>query len=122
MTNQTNQTEEQGTFTEVVRAIDAQEMEPERHIAVQMDEAVREAILAARGSGKNASVTVKLNVVPGIDRRVSFSAVVSSKLPKPSANLVTLFSDAEGNLHRQDPNQTRLDFTDAAPRRTAKDN
>lgn len=62
--------EEQDTFDQVIKAIDDTETAPERHLSIQMDKAVRDAILAARESGQKASITLQLRVQPEVRLRV----------------------------------------------------
>jgi hypothetical protein len=74
--------EEIGTFEEVIQAIDELEVDPDRHLSIQMDNSLREAIRAAQTMGRKAEVSVKVKVTPGPDRRVVFSADVTAKLPR----------------------------------------
>ena len=108
---------EQDTFSEVLKAIDATEYEPERHVSIQIDDALREAICAAQTSNQSASVTITVKVKPGPERRVSFAANVNAKIPRPPVSAVTLFADANGNVHKSDPAQQRLGFYDATSTR-----
>lgn len=103
---------EQDTFDHVIEAIDALETEPDRHLSIQIDNSLREAILAAKTSGKPAGLTIAIKVTPtpGEQRRLQFSASVSAKLPRPPVSAVTLYADADGNVHRSDPAQQRLRF------------
>jgi hypothetical protein len=106
--------EELGTFDAVVRAVDSLESEPSRHLSIQIDESIRDAILAAQASNQKASVTIQVKVTPGVERRVSFVATVKAQLPRPPVSGVTLYADAEGNVHNADPAQQRLAFYDQA--------
>jgi hypothetical protein len=115
------QQDEQDTFDEVLKAIDASEFEPDRHISIQLDRSLREAIQAAQTSNKPASVTIAINVRPGPDRRVEFAAKVTSKLPKPPTNAVTLFADANGTLHKSDPRQMALRLSKLNPAASPKE-
>lgn len=107
--------EEQDTFDQVIKAIDDTETAPERHLSLQMDKAVRDAILAARESGQKASVTLQLKVQPGPERRVSFVANLKTSLPRPPVSTVTLYADEEAGLHRSDPAQSKLPFPAPVP-------
>ena len=107
--------EEQDTFNEIIEAIDALESEPSRHISIQIDQSLREAILAAQNSGKAAAVTIKIAVKPGPERRVNFAADVNAKLPRPPVSGVTLYADAKGGLHKSDPAQMRMSFPAPIP-------
>lgn len=110
MKHAVDEAKEQDTFSDVVQAIDALEVEPDRHLSIQIDNSLRDAICAAQSSNQKASVTIVIKVTPGVERRVSFAANVNAKLPRPPLSGVTLYADADGNVHRQDPAQTRLDF------------
>lgn len=105
--------EEQNTFDDVIAAIDATESEAERHLSIQIDDSLRDAIRAAQTSGRPAGVTIAIKVQPGPDRRVSFAANVAAKLPRPPVTAVTLYADADGNVHKSDPAQQRLQFYDS---------
>lgn len=107
--------QEQETYAEIIAAIDRLETEPERHISIQIDTSLRDAIQAARSSGKTTGVTIAIKVKPEHERRVYFSATVAAKLPRPPVSAVTLFADDEGHLHTSDPNQRRLEFPKPIP-------
>lgn len=109
--------DEQDTFDQVIQAIDSTESEPERHLSIQIDNSLRDAIRAAQASGQKSSVTIAVKVVPGPDRRVTFAANVKAQLPRPPVSGVTLYADADGNVHRSDPAQQRLQFFDATATR-----
>lgn len=115
------ETEEQDTFDAIIAAIDAIEPEPDRHLAIQIDEACRDAIQAAQASNQKATVTIKVHVHPKQERRIVFAATVDTKLPRPPVSAATLFADANGVLHKSDPAQARL-FNDDTRIRTPKDN
>lgn len=108
--------QQQDTFDAVVKAIDRMEVEPERHLSIQIDTACREAIRAAQLTGKSAAVTIKLSIKRDAERRVTFAADVATKLPRPSVSAVTLFTDDEGGVHSADPRQARIDFDGPGPR------
>lgn len=101
---------EQDTFDEVMTAIDAAEVDPDRHVSIQIDRSLREAIRAAQTSGQASGVTIGVKVKPGPDRRVSFAMNVSAKLPRPPVAAVTLYADAGGGLHASDPAQLKMDL------------
>ena len=105
--------EEQDTFAAVVAAIDSIETDPGRHLSIQIDQSIRDAIQAAQASGQGASVSIAIKVKPGLGRRMSFVANVNAKLPRPPVATCTLFADAEGNVHQSDPAQQRLEFYDS---------
>lgn len=104
----------QDTFNDVIAAIDANESEPDRHLSIQIDNSLRDAIRAAQNSGQPASVTIVVRVKREIDRRVGFSATVAAKLPRPPLSGVTLYADDDGNVHKSDPAQMRIDFRRAS--------
>ncbi len=108
--------EPQDTFNEVIEAIDAGEVEPNRHLSIQIDNSLREAICAARDSGQGASVTITVKVKPGGgDRRITFAANVNAKLPRPPVSAVTLYADDDGHIHKSDPDQMRLPYPAPTP-------
>lgn len=113
--------EEQDTFNDVIAAIDANESEPERHLSIQIDNSLRDAIRAAQSSGQPASVTIVVKVKREVDRRVGFSATVAAKLPRPPLSGVTLYADADGNIHKSDPAQMRMPFAPPTPISTRRD-
>lgn len=113
--------EEQDTLATIIEAIDSQESDPDRHVSIQLDRSIREAVKAAQTSGKPASVSFKLNVKTGPEKRVSFSADVTAKLPRPPVSGVTLYADAEGNVLKSDPRQTKFPFNQQQTT-TSKDN
>lgn len=102
---------EQETFNDVIGAIDALEVEEERLLSIQMDKSLQEAIRAAQNSGQPAAVTVSVKVKPGPERRVTFSATVSAKLPRPPVSAATLYADLDGKVHKSDPAQLKMPFT-----------
>ena len=108
------QPEEQNTFAEVITAIDALESDPARHLSIQIDDAVRDAVQAAQTSGQPASVTIQVKIKPGAERRMSFIAHVKAQLPRPPVGGVTLYADANGHVHHSDPKQSHLEFYDPA--------
>lgn len=110
-----NEETEQDTFHDVISAIDANEVEPERHLSIQIDTALREAIRATQDSGQTAGVTIAVKVKRDGDRRVVFAANISKKLPTPTFGGATLYADAAGRVHRSDPAQIRMDFPKAVP-------
>lgn len=104
--------EEQDTFNEIIEAIDALEVDPDRHLSIQIDQSIREAIQAAQTSGQPSEVMVKVKMKSGPDRRMDFSANVSAKLPRPKVSAVTLYADASGGIHKSDPAQLRMKFNE----------
>lgn len=106
----TDDEEEIGTFEQVMLAIDETENDPSRHLSIQLDTSMQDAIRSARVSGQPATVTIKVKVRPGPESRVEFSATVDAKLPRPPVNAVTLFADDGGGLHKSNPKQEKLPF------------
>lgn len=104
---------EQDTFLAIIDAIDSMEPERERHVSIQIDSSLRDAVRAVQSSGQAASVTISLKVKPGPDRRIGFHASVKAQLPRPPVAGVQLYADAEGCVHRSDPAQQRLPFVNA---------
>lgn len=114
-------TDEQDTFNQILEAIDALETEEERHLSIQIDKSLRDAIRAAQNSGQPAEVTVKVKVKTGPERRINFSANVSAKLPRPPVSGVTLYADLDGRVHKSDPAQLKMPFTTALAERANTD-
>lgn len=103
---------QQDTLALVLQAVDSGESDPDRHLSIQIDDALREAIQAAHRAGESATVTIKVKVEPGPDRRVHFSAGVKAQLPRPPTPRAMLYADPKsGRLYQSDPNQGRLPFT-----------
>lgn len=100
--------EQQDTLDEVIKAIDAAEVDPDRHLSLQLDKSLREAIRASQASNQPASVTLTVKMKAEAGRRVAFSANVNAKLPRPPVSGVTLFADANGTVHNSDPKQLRM--------------
>lgn len=114
--------EEQDTFDEVIQAIDQMESEPDRHISIQIDKSLRDAIQAAQKSGQPAGVTITLKVKREAERRMSFSATVTAKLPRPPVAGITLFADMDGHVHKSDPAQLKMPFSTQLANRVAEEN
>ncbi|WP_328856893.1 hypothetical protein OG579_16995 [Williamsia herbipolensis] len=81
------------------------------------DEATKllaEAVAAVHDTGKSATVTVTLSIAPvkNNDTVVAITDRVAAKIPT-SKKASMWFSDSDGGLHRNDPTQYRLDYTDA---------
>ncbi len=106
----------ENTFDEVLKAIDSLETDPDRHLSIQMDQRLRDAIRAAKASGKPAKISVEIKVSPGPDRRVIFAGGVKATLPNPPTNSVTLYADDAGQVHHSDPAQLTIPGTRTAPR------
>lgn len=102
------------TFMDVIGSIDSLESDPDRHLSIQIDSSLRDAIKAAQTSGQPASITVKIKVKPDTDRRVTFSAGLSASLPRPPVSSVKLYADEFGCVHKSDPAQLKLPHTTPA--------
>lgn len=76
-----------------------------------------ELVQAVDETNKPGTVTITIKVKPekggGSQKQLSFD--VKSKIPEPDLPEATFFSDADGNLHRSDPQQREM-FADAAAR------
>lgn len=76
----------------------------------ELSRLMREAIAASQELGKPAVLTLKIAVKPAANG--SNAVVVADKikvtLPEPKPQTSFFFSDANGNLHRNDPNQREL--------------
>lgn len=103
--------EEQDTFDEVVKAIDANEVEPDKHLSIDIDQSLRDAICAAQLTGKPSSVTITIKVKKN-NRRLQFAANVKATLPRVPTPVVELYADAEGNVSNRDPAQGRFTFNE----------
>lgn len=106
----TPEAEEQDTFDHILTAIDSSEPDPERHISLQIDGALRDAICAAQASNSKAGVTIKVTIIPKQERRLVFACTVDAKLPRPPVNAATLYADGSGALFKSDPAQLRMDL------------
>ncbi len=98
--------EDMDPFERAVYEIDRIEVVPERHLSVQMDLDVRNAIRAAQQSGGTASVTVKI-VVKRKGEMVEITGTSTAKLPKPAAGTVRMFADDLGDLFNHNPNHVK---------------
>ncbi len=108
MSKQRTDNDSDNEFDRVIGEIDRLEVEPDRHLSMQLDKEVRAITRAAKAAGKPAMLKLTIKATPGPDRRVVFSASFASTLPKPSANAVTLYADEDGAIHQSDPLQIRL--------------
>lgn len=115
MPREKDEEQEKGTFEQVIEAVDAMEVEEERHLSVMLDRSIRDAIRAAQSSGTPASVTMVIKIKPSEGRRLSFLASVNAKLPRPPVSGVVLYADEAGHVHRSDPQQGRLPFSGPTP-------
>lgn len=89
-------------FDRVIREIDRIEVEPDRHLTIQIDRDVRDMIRAANLSGQSASVTIKL-VAKRKGELVEITGVSTAKLPKPAPGSVRMYADEYGDLYDHNP-------------------
>lgn len=98
----------QDTFLIILKALDAAETDPDRHISIQIDDALRDAIKAAQTSGEVANVSIKIKVKPGPDRRVHFIPSVKGQLPRPPVPAAYLVRGPRGWAAQQRPQADHL--------------
>ena len=82
---------------------------------------LREATQAVKLTGRSASVTVTLQIsqVKNNARIIQIGDKVTAKIPEEKSDSFW-FSDDEGGLHRNDPEQMRIDYaTDPVPGNTS---
>ncbi len=113
MSTQKRPAEPQDTFDFAIRMCEQTETDPDRHISILIDDALRDAVMAAMATGRKAKVTITLTVTPNPDfrvaRDVAFSAGVKADLPRAPIPAVRVFADREtGELSVADPNQGKL--------------
>lgn len=79
-------------------------------LAAEVATKLQEVVAAVIEHGKKGSLTFKLDVSPTKDGMTVFiTDEVKSTVPKADRGGTIMFPDAKGNLHRNDPNQMRLD-------------
>lgn len=100
------------TFAEVIKAIDEAETDPARHLSIQIDDKLRGAMLAAKATGKSASITIKVVAKPGPERRITLTGDVTAKLPNVVGNEIVLYVDDLGRLH----NRPQMALPDITPK------
>lgn len=73
---------------------------------------LREATQAVKLTGRPASVTVtiKISQVKNNARMLQIGDNVTAKIPEEKSDSIW-FTDDEGGLHRNDPDQLRMDYT-----------
>lgn len=79
-----------------------------------------ECTRAVDETGKVGEVTIKIKIKPekGGGSLKNLVATVTMKRPEPDIPEAVFYSDADGNLHRADPNQAEM-FKDANERTAA---
>lgn len=81
---------------------------------------LNEVVRAVDETGKPGTVTITLTVKPekGGGTQKTIIAAVKAKKPEGDIPEAVFFSDADGDLHRSDPQQSEM-FTDANAAREA---
>jgi hypothetical protein len=70
-----------------------------------------ELVQAVAGTGKQGSITLTLKVSKSkVSGMVEIDDTVKVKLPEPPRDASMYFADDDGNLTKDDPRQTQLDF------------
>jgi len=79
--------------------------------------ALADVVKAVDETGKEGSVTITLKVKPSKHGGPEKTLICDVKAKKPIAEIApaVFFSDADGDLHRVDPNQEEMDLK-SAPR------
>lgn len=101
----------QDTYDLIVKACEQQEVDPDRHISIQIDDSLRSGIMAAMTTGKKATVVITVDILPGAgaNRRVAFAMKHKATLPKAPVPVVEMFADKDtGKIFRADPAQIGL--------------
>jgi hypothetical protein len=93
-----------------------------------LDESLKELVAAINKSGKAGELTLKLKITPEAraneddTRQYTITENIGMKKPRKTRGKCTFFGDEEGNLLRDDPNQSEMKFgsieggkADAAP-------
>ncbi len=78
--------------------------------STELLDALAEVAEAVQTTDKGGEVTLKLRVKPGPRDTVIITDEIKSKVPKEPNEPSMFFPDADGGLHRNPVNQTRLDF------------
>lgn len=79
-------------------------------VITDLNDHLRQAVIAAGSLNKAAEVTLKIKMKPGGLGRMELIASVSSKIPKEERTTTSLFMTPDGQLTAYDPNQQRLDL------------
>lgn len=77
---------------------------------LDVNEHIKEAVIASFNLNKPAEVTIRLKMKPGGQGRMELVPSVSSKVPKEERTSTSLFMSHDGQLTAHDPNQRRLDL------------
>jgi hypothetical protein len=90
-------------------------------LALEASEALQEAVQRCQDTGKQATVTVVLTLKPnGATGQIHFTDKVTSKLPMLDKGTSIFFGTPDGNLTRDDPRQSAMDFVRPAADRPAE--
>ena len=83
---------------------------------------LREATQAVKLTGRAATVTVQIKIsqVKNNARMLQIGDKVTASIPEEKSDSIW-FTDDEGGLHRNDPEQMRIDYHDPAPNTTGRD-
>lgn len=79
-------------------------------VLLDLNDHLREAVMASFNLNKAAEVNLKIKMKPGGQGRMELVASVSSKIPKEVRTSTSLFMSHDGQLTAHDPNQRRLDL------------
>ena len=84
--------------------------------AEQITAALNELVRAVDETHKPGVLTIKLTVKPEADGGNQKTLSIATDMKKPTPNIpdAVFFSDAEGGLHRTDPNQAEM-FSEVTP-------
>ena len=94
---------DEGAFNRIIAEIDRPEIAPERHLSIELDEAVKAITRAAAASGKKAKLTLVLEVKPQPDNRREWTHDVKLVLPRLPRAPITLYADQEGEPYDHNP-------------------
>lgn len=91
----------------------------------ELTEKMAELVKAVRDTGKKGEITLKITVAmmaTGNEDMVKLSPVVSAKIPELDSPVTIMYSTADGDLLREDPDkrQTELRKVDDEPQELRK--
>lgn len=73
-----------------------------------LGEALTELVIAVRETGKQGKLTLTLTVKANGKSGISVTDTINNKLPASPRGDTLFFSDRDGGLHRNDPQQREL--------------
>lgn len=80
-------------------------------LLTEASEKLGEAALAAKASGKKATVILTITIEPQKRGALAISALVGNKVPPTKEESLSIFFvDKEGGLHRDDPEQKEFEL------------